>query len=254
LNLNTNAVTILAWLYPNGHIINSNGMVFSGGSTYPVGLGYLGLRFPEDEIGYTWNQDNYDTYYWTSKLFVPPGQWSFVALTIAPTQAILYLGTNGVLHSATNAIAHDLEAWDGPTSIGADTRDLPGTVFNGKMDEVAVFNYTLSPAQIGALYETALYGGPITLTCETTGTNLVLNWPRTARCSKRPTSPVRGPSTMRPHRPTPSFATNRKCSSASRNRTGPIADMKTRMMLLLGLILARLAPAALRMSLFAPCA
>jgi hypothetical protein len=178
LNLNTNTVTLLAWLYPNAHIASAEGVVFSRESTYPVGLGYLGTRFPQDEIGYTWNQDNYDTYYWPSKMFVPPGQWSFVALTIAPTQAILYLGSNGVLLSATNAIAHDVEPWDGPTSIGADTLSVPGTVFNGKMDEVAVFNYTLSPAQIGALYSLAVFGGPVTLSCQTIGTNLVLSWPR----------------------------------------------------------------------------
>jgi len=177
LDLNTNALTILAWLYPFAHITSAAGVVFSRDSAYPVGLGYLGVRFPEDEIGYTWNHDNANTYYWPGKLFVPPGQWSFVALTIAPTEAILYLGTNGILLSATNAIAHDAEPWDGPTTIGADTLSVPGSVFNGKMDEVAVFNYTLSPAQIGALYSIAVLGGPITLSCQTVGTNLVLSWP-----------------------------------------------------------------------------
>ncbi|MGA2244373.1 MAG: LamG-like jellyroll fold domain-containing protein [Verrucomicrobiota bacterium] len=178
LNLNTNAVTILAWLHPNAHITGAEGVVFSRNSTHPIGVGYLGIRFPEDEIGYTWNQDNANTYYWPSKLFVPPSQWSFVALTIAPTQAILYLGTNGVLLSATNSIAHDVEPWDGPTAIGADTLSVPGTVFDGQMDEVAVFNHTLSPAQIATLYTTALVGGPVALSWQASGTNLVLSWLR----------------------------------------------------------------------------
>ncbi len=177
LNLSTNAAIILAWLYPNAHITNSDGVVFSRNSTYPVGLNYLGPRFPADEIGYTWNHDNANTYYWPSKLFVPPGQWSFVALTIAPNQATLYLGSNGVLLSATNAIAHDAEPWDGPTAIGADTLSVPGSVFNGEIDEVAVFNYTLSPAQIGALYSMAVLGSPISLSCQTIGANLMLSWP-----------------------------------------------------------------------------
>jgi len=177
LNLDTNAITIIAWLHPFAHITSAAGVVFSRDSTYPVGLGYLGTRFPQDEIGYTWNKDNANTYYWPSKLFVPPGQWSFVALTIAPTGAILYLGTNGILVSSTNAIAHDVERWDGPTAIGADTLSVPGTVFNGEMDEVAVFNYTLSPAQVGALYSTALIGGPVLLSCQFSGSNVVLSWP-----------------------------------------------------------------------------
>jgi hypothetical protein len=178
LNLNTNTVTIVAWLYPFGHVTNSAGVVLSRGSTYAVGLGYLGgTRIPPDEIGYTWNQNNANTYNWPSRLFTPPGQWSFVVLTIAPTQAVLYVGTNGILKSSTNAVAHGVELWDGPTAIGADTLSGPSRVFNGKIDEVAVFNYTLSPAQVGALYSLALLGSPVTLNCQRSGTDLVLNWP-----------------------------------------------------------------------------
>jgi hypothetical protein len=177
LNLNTNAATIIAWLYPFAHITNA-GLIFSRDSTYPVGLNYFGSgrsALP-DEIGYVWNQDNANTYGWRSRLTAPPGQWTFVTLTIAPTEAILYVGTNGVLLSSTNAIAHDVELWDGPTAIGADTLNVPNGVFNGKIDEVAVFNYTLSPAQVGALYSTALIGGPVTLSGQTSGANVVLSW------------------------------------------------------------------------------
>jgi hypothetical protein len=176
LNLNTNEVTIVAWLYPFAHIATPAGLIYSSESTYPVGLSYSGPRFAEDEIGYTWNKENINTYGWASGLFVPPGQWSFVALTIAPTQAVLYLGSNGVLLSATNAIAHDVEPWDGPTSIGGDTTDVPSTVFNGKMDEVAIFNYTLPPAQVNTLYSTALLGAPLTLNCQPSGAGVVLSW------------------------------------------------------------------------------
>jgi hypothetical protein len=178
LNLNTNAATIVAWLYPFAPVTNGAGTVFSGGSTYPVGLNYLGVtRAVPNEIGYTWNHDNANTYGWPSRLYTPPGQWSFVTLTIAPTEAIIYLGTNGTLVSSTNAIAHDVEPWDGPTAIGADTLEVPGGVFNGEMDEVAVFNYTLTPAQVTTLYLTALVGGSVTLNCQSSGTNLVISWP-----------------------------------------------------------------------------
>jgi hypothetical protein len=87
------------------------------------------------------------------------------------------VGTNGILKSSTNAVAHDVELWDGPTAIGADTLSGPSRVFNGKIDEVAVFSYTLSPAQVGALYSVALLGGPMTLSCQRSGTDLMLSWP-----------------------------------------------------------------------------
>jgi hypothetical protein len=44
------------------------------------------------------------------------------------------------------------------------------------MDEVAVFNYTLTPAQVNALYTTALAGALVTVNCQSAGTNLVLSW------------------------------------------------------------------------------
>ena len=178
LNLNTNTISIVAWLYPFAHVTNGAGVVFSRGSTYTVGLGYLGgTRILPDEIGYTWNQNNANTYNWPSRLFTAPGQWSFVVLTIAPTQAVLYVGTNGILKSSTNALAHDVELWDGPTAVGADTLNGPSRVFNGKVDEVAVFNSTLSPAQVGALYSLALLGGPVALSYQRSGIDLVLSWP-----------------------------------------------------------------------------
>jgi hypothetical protein len=178
LNLNANTVSILAWIYPFGHVTNTAGLVFSRGSTYPVGFGYMGgTRIPPDEIGYTWNQNNANTYNWPSRLFAPIGQWSLVVLTIAPTQAIIYVGANGILNSSTNAIAHGVELWDGPTAIGADTLSGPSRVFNGKIDEVAVFNYTLSSAQVGALYSLAVLGGPVTLSGQPSGADLVLSWP-----------------------------------------------------------------------------
>ena len=177
LNLDTNTVTLTAWVYPFDSITNYQGVVFSRASTYSKGINYTGLgtsRF--NMIGYTWNENNIDTYGWASGLITPPGQWSFVALTIAPTQAVIYVGTNGALLATTNAIAHDVEAWNGSTLLGADTVSLPDRIFRGKLDEVAVFDYTLSAAQIAQLYSTALTGGPVTLGVQRSGGALLLSW------------------------------------------------------------------------------
>jgi len=176
LNLNTNTVTLTAWVYPFNDIAVYEGVVFTRASTYSKGLNYVAESSRLNMIGYTWNQNNINTYGWASGLVTPPGQWSFVALTIAPTQAILYVGTNGVLLSATNAIAHDVEAWNGGTLLGADTVSLPSRILQGKLDEVAVFDYTLSSAQIAQLYSTALTGHPVTLSVQRSGGSLLLSW------------------------------------------------------------------------------
>jgi hypothetical protein len=92
---------------------------------------------------------------------VPPlQQWSFVALVISPQTAVVYLcNTNGI-QSATNAIAHTAEAFNTTTLIGDDAADggNGSRTFNGIMDEVAVFNTSLSRQQVLGLYYGAASG------------------------------------------------------------------------------------------------
>jgi hypothetical protein len=208
LNLNTNTLTITCWVYPNADITGYSGIVFSRASSPPKGLNYIGLgtsRF--NMIGYTWNQNSVYTYGWPSGLITPPGQWSFVALTIAPTQAVMYVGTGGVLQAATNAIAHDVEAFNGITCFGADSSTLPGKIFNGAMDEVAVFNYTLSQDQVAGLYSVAVAPPPppnvtLTIQSQSDGT-LLLSWPQGALL-QAPT--VNGPWTTNTDAVAPSYS------------------------------------------------
>jgi hypothetical protein len=182
LGLNTNTLTITCWVYPFADITGYNGLVYSRASTYGKGITYVGLgtsRF--NMLGYTWNSNSISTYGWPSGLITPPGQWSFVALTIAPNQAVMYCGTNGVLLAATNAIPHDVEAFNGIICFGADSGSLPGRIFGGKMDEVAVFNSTLTPTQIQQLYATATTVSTlptVNLTIQWAGPNLILGWPQ----------------------------------------------------------------------------
>ena len=84
----------------------------------------------------------------------PLQQWSFVALVISPQSAVIYLCNTGGVQSATNAIAHTAEAFNTSTLIGGDTADggNGGRTFNGSMDEVAVFNASLSQQQVLNLY------------------------------------------------------------------------------------------------------
>ena len=150
LNLNTNTITLSAWIYPQGTPGSYSGLIFwrDGGDA-------AGLNFTSGgELGYTWNQNSSDTWDWGSGLIPPLQQWSFVALVISPQNAIVYLcNTNGV-QSATNLIASSAEAFNTPALIGDDGADGDngGRVFNGIMDEVAVFNTALSQQQVLNLY------------------------------------------------------------------------------------------------------
>ncbi len=157
LNLNTNTVTLCAWIYPIGTPASYCGLVFCrpGGDA-------SGFNFTSGgQLGYTWNQNNQNSWGWMSGLVPPLQKWSFVALVISPQNAVVYLcNTNGI-QSATNSVASTAEAFNGATLIGGDNADggNGGRTFNGIMDEVAVFNTSLNQAQVLNLYYSAVGDG-----------------------------------------------------------------------------------------------
>ena len=150
LDLNTNTVTIESWVNLNGAQSPWAGFVYSRGTTAN------GLHVDGDgqELAYTWNNNNADTYNWPSGLEVPTNEWAYVALAIDPDEARLFLGTvDGGWNVATNAIPHDSEGFLVPAFIGQDP--LGGRLINGRMDEVAIYNQTLTEGQL----HTHLLGG-----------------------------------------------------------------------------------------------
>ncbi len=171
--LNANTATFTMWVYPDGAQIAWAGL-FMNRSGDGEGVGYN----DQGMLSYTWN--NNSTYSYVSGLVIPENQWSFVAVTIAPTQAILYLANTNGMKTATNAIAHSVEAWGGTATIGDDGG--VARVFAGIIDEVAMFNYTLSPQQVQNLYAgigqqprpaltiTPAAGGKLTISWQGAGT------------------------------------------------------------------------------------
>jgi hypothetical protein len=154
-NLNTNTVTLTAWINPSATQLGNEGIVFCRAGTTVAGLNYSGATDANLNytLGYTWANDYY-TYSWDSRLVPPPGQWSFVALVVSSSNAVIHLmNTNGLV-SATNVYTHPVQNFDGTTLIGDDNNDGGnGTrVFNGTIDDVAVFNAALSKAQLSALF------------------------------------------------------------------------------------------------------
>lgn len=157
-NLNTNTVTITAWVNPSTVQAPSVGLVFCRGSGTVAGLNFssgvdaLGNR----TLGYTWNNE-WETYSWDSGIAPPSGQWSFVALVVSPTSATLHLmNANGLLES-TRTYAHVPQSFAGTTLIGDDPAAGDGSrSFAGVIDDVAVFPTSLSKAQLVALYSAAL--------------------------------------------------------------------------------------------------
>ena len=114
LNLNTDAMTICAWINTSEKISNISGVVFSR-----AGQTVAGINISEANLRYHWN-DVPGTYSWDSGLTVPEGRWVFVALTVQPQKGTLYLYDTDELKSAENNISHTIEEFDGPLCIGRD--------------------------------------------------------------------------------------------------------------------------------------
>ncbi len=150
LAINTNTVTMTAWIKPNGPQNSYAGILVNAGTDGT----YAGLSMGLDggfQIGYTWNDDP-AAYDFASTVTVPDGQWSFVAVSVGPTEAVIYAHDGVALQSNTNALPHIDQGFNGLSRIGMDYIYAPYTVFNGQIDEVAVFKRTLSAGEIYTLY------------------------------------------------------------------------------------------------------
>jgi PKD repeat protein len=163
LNLNTNAATISMWINPSGVIGTYWGLLTWANTTNgdKAGFGFGSTTSNSvAELGYTWNTNSSATYNWNSGLYPPVGQWSFVSLVITPTNSTIYLyytdGSGTHLSKAVQAITNSPEAFGGSGGtvwIGSDS--YSGRNFNGSIDEVSVFNQSLSETQIQSLFQIA---------------------------------------------------------------------------------------------------
>ena len=171
LNLNTNAVTISLWINPSGAVAANGGLVMYRNGNDGAGLGFgnnvnaAGVA----ELGYWWNTNSPATYNFNSSLYPPVGIWSYVALVIAPNQTTIYLyyidpnTGKPALYSAVNPVPNGPEPFTGATNtvIGTDLYSPNTRVFDGSIDEVAVFNSALTSDQILAQFSKAAGLGPV---------------------------------------------------------------------------------------------
>jgi hypothetical protein len=180
----TNTITWTAWIYPSSTNASSTtytqaawtGIITTRSSTYASGVNYN----DQGMLGYTWNQNNANTYNFVSQLVIPNNRWSFVAVALSPSNAALYLINAGGFQMTNNPIAHDAETWNGASTIGYDA--IGGATpfarnFNGTIDDVAVFTHTLSTADIQNLYAAKPYSPSVTLNIQRYGTSQIeLQW------------------------------------------------------------------------------
>ncbi|MDR3460039.1 MAG: Ig-like domain-containing protein [Verrucomicrobiae bacterium] len=165
LNLNSSNLTITAWVKRSG--AQSYAGIVSWNSGGPTIID-LGFGNSDGRLTYIRNNSVYNS----PSLIVPDGQWTFVALALTSSNAVLYMATNSALTSYTitradaTATVFTNTAYIGYAPYGS-------AYFNGGIDEVAIFNQLLSPAQLTNLMSSAATALPaVTLTTPVDGSSL----------------------------------------------------------------------------------
>jgi hypothetical protein len=175
--LNANTVTFTAWINPSGQQTPFAGLI------YVIGADGTGFNFTgsadtngNQTLGYSWNYDP-NTFNWDSGIAPPPGQWSFVALVVTPTNATVYImNTNGILRN-TLTNNHVVEPFSAAPFFGYFPNGTATYNYNGLMDHVAIYGQSLGADQIAALYDAAAgIAPPVTLNVAASGAHVVLSW------------------------------------------------------------------------------
>jgi hypothetical protein len=198
-NLNTNTVTFTAWLNPNGYQPFYAGVIYTGTTNgSQAGLAYYWDNYPpgssDVDLSFVWGQDGHNGdigTLWDSGVMPPTGQWSFVAAAVTSSNTTIYeFSPGGVVTGVcdTNSpntikfypggFTNSPMAFDMPEYIGTDPRYSDGSRnFMGIIDEVAVFNRTLSQTELQNLYNAAAgLNVPVTLQINRVGNGLQLTW------------------------------------------------------------------------------
>jgi len=156
LNLMSTNITITAWLKSSGSQIPDAGLVSWGGTNvFWFGFG----TYNNNALSY---ERNFFSEF--STLVVPSNQWSFVALVLGPAtnNAVVYLATNSVLASYRMDLSF-YSFMETVATLFTNTAFLGENTeghFKGAMDEVAIFNKSLTASQVGDLLAAALTGIP----------------------------------------------------------------------------------------------
>ncbi len=148
LNISTGKVTITAWINAVNdtaykEIVNKRGL--------STGLTQYDLRLdPTEQLTFYWRSSSWQTV--TSTDPIPIGQWVHVVGSRDDATNTVLLYVNGVLVKNSTSITNDMIQDATNVTIGSSTYSLTTDEFNGKIDEVGIWNRILSSAEIASLY------------------------------------------------------------------------------------------------------
>jgi hypothetical protein len=143
-------LTVEAWVFPTAPQVGLGTIIARGSSTNDFDTWYLGLSsFRNPEFI---SHDNH----LLQGLAIPPNEWSHLAITSDGIKERLYV--NGVQVAARderNALVYDAV----PVTIGSDwANNVSSDRFNGRIDEIALYNRALTADEILSIWSADVAG------------------------------------------------------------------------------------------------
>lgn len=130
-----NELTVTAWVKPNGIQPEYTG-IFMGDGNDAAGFNF---KNSTNQLAYHWPGG---AWWWNSNIFVPANEWSFVAMVVKPNGITLYCNEQQATHSFA------LNPTDIPAFRIGSYRNWGSRNMNGQADEVAIYNRSLTTAEI----------------------------------------------------------------------------------------------------------
>jgi hypothetical protein len=154
LTVTTNTITFTAWATRTVVPDAFAGILYAGGPNLVdpcviVGFGLGAERVDWGQNYELWNMWNGDDWLFDTE-FIMPGddQWVFMAMSVAPNVTTLYMYDGVELRAARNFITNPIKNFTGCRLRIADQVQFPDRMWTGKIDDVRIYNYTLTPGQI----------------------------------------------------------------------------------------------------------
>jgi hypothetical protein len=156
INLNSDTVTMLCWIKPDGIQPARSSPLHQRKVSEPQ-VKATGLQFHDDGRNLSYNWEDQGSDYTFNPGFAPPDNaWTFFAVAITPEDAVMYMGSANGLVAATNTLFHGPHDFSGTTiEVGWDNYQATRR-YRGAIDEVAIFDKTLTYAQIKSLFDAAM--------------------------------------------------------------------------------------------------
>ena len=158
-SVNVDQFTITCWFKRSGPHVAGQALVFNRESNQGLATG-LGFGYGSspglDEMNVHWNEGPSG---WLTGLIPPNDVWCFGAAVYTPTNVTVYFDNSSSSFNTTLG-THDFST--APIYIGW---DFPYPRFSGSIDEVALFDRALTPAEVQSVfYSSQIPGQVLTLT------------------------------------------------------------------------------------------